>query len=126
MDVRAFYAAKALEQQQRHLKYQDAIYNLEPNVKESPGGLRDLSTRAVDRARGRTGPQLARARAQRPDDDRPRRARVSRQERFIGAMRVRLHYLLGRREDRLVFDAQDALARQLGLADTRRSARASS
>ncbi|HQU48795.1 MAG TPA: [protein-PII] uridylyltransferase, partial [Casimicrobiaceae bacterium] len=43
---------------------------------------------------------------------------VSRQERFIAAMRVRLHYLAGRREDRLVFDLQAALARQLGIADT--------
>ena len=44
---------------------------------------------------------------------------VSRQERLIGALRVRLHYLLGRREDRLVFDAQGALAAQFGLVDTR-------
>ena len=43
---------------------------------------------------------------------------MSRQERFIGALRVRLHYLAGRREDRLVFDQQSALARELGLVDT--------
>jgi [protein-PII] uridylyltransferase len=43
---------------------------------------------------------------------------VSRQERFIGALRVRLHYLAGRREDRLVFDQQNALAKELALADT--------
>jgi [protein-PII] uridylyltransferase len=118
LDVRAFYAAKALEQQQRHLKYQDAIYNLEPNVKESPGGLRDLQTVLwISRAAGlgRSWRELARNGLMTTGEARA----VSRQERLIGAMRVRLHYLLGRREDRLVFDAQGALAAQLGLVDTR-------
>ncbi|MFO1324266.1 MAG: [protein-PII] uridylyltransferase [Burkholderiales bacterium] len=116
MDVRTFHDAKALEQQQRHLKYQDAIYNLEPNVKESPGGLRDLSSVLwIARAAGlgRTWRELARNGLMTIAEARA----VSRQERFIGAMRVRLHYLLGRREDRLVFDAQAALAKQLELVD---------
>jgi [protein-PII] uridylyltransferase len=118
MDIRVFYDAKALEQQQRHLKYQDAIYNLEPNVKESPGGLRDLaSVLWIARAAGfgHTWRELARNDLMTIAEARA----VSRQERFIGAMRVRLHYLLGRREDRLVFDAQNALAQQLNLVDTR-------
>ena len=117
MDVRAFFAAKSLEQQQRHLKFQDAIYNLEPNVKESPGGLRDLSSVLwIARAAGlgRNWRELARNGLLTTAEARA----VSRQERVIGAMRVRLHYLMGRREDRLVFDVQGALAKQLGLADT--------
>ena len=117
LDVPAFFAAKALEQQQRHLKYQDATYNLEPNVKESPGGLRDLQTVLwIARASGlgRTWRELARHGLMTMTEARA----VSRQERFIGAMRVRLHYLTGRREDRLVFDQQAALAEQLALRDT--------
>jgi [protein-PII] uridylyltransferase len=42
LDPRAFFTAKLLEMRQRHAKYQDSPYSLEPNCKESPGGLRDL------------------------------------------------------------------------------------
>ena len=117
MDARHFYEAKVLEQQQRHLKYHDTAYNLEPNLKESPGGLRDLQTVLwIARAAGlgRSWRELAQAGLITMQEART----VSRQERFIGALRVRLHYLAGRREDRLVFDQQSALARELGLADT--------
>jgi len=117
LDVAAFYESKAFEQQQRHVKYHDAAYNLEPNVKESPGGLRDLQTVLwIARAAGlgRTWRELARSGLITMQEART----VSRQQRFIGALRVRLHYLANRREDRLVFDQQQALAREVGLADT--------
>jgi [protein-PII] uridylyltransferase len=117
MDVRGFYEAKALEQQQRHLKYHDAAYNLEPNVKESPGGLRDLQTVIwIARAAGlgSSWKELAKAGLITQEEARD----VTRQERFLSTIRMRLHYLAGRREDRLVFDQQTALAGQLGLADT--------
>ncbi|HYQ99801.1 MAG TPA: [protein-PII] uridylyltransferase [Casimicrobiaceae bacterium] len=117
MDPRHFYEAKSLEQQQRHLKYHDTAYNLEPNLKESPGGLRDLQTVLwIARAAGlgRSWRELAQAGLITMQEA----SVVSRQERLIGGLRVRLHYLAGRREDRLVFDLQSALARELGLADT--------
>jgi [protein-PII] uridylyltransferase len=117
MDVPSFYEAKMLEQQQRHLKYHDTAYNLEPNVKESPGGLRDLQTVLwIARAAGvgRGWRELAQAGLITMQEART----VSRQERLIGALRARLHYLSDRREDRLVFDLQNALAREMGFVDT--------
>jgi [protein-PII] uridylyltransferase len=117
LDARSFYDAKALEQQQRHLKYHDAAYNLEPNVKESPGGLRDLQTVIwIARAAklGRSWRELARNGLMTPAEAHA----VSRKERMIADLRIRLHYLSGRREDRLVFDLQPALARELALVDT--------
>ena len=117
MDVRAFYEAKVLEQQQRHLKYHDTAYNLEPNIKESPGGLRDLQAVTwIARAAGlgHSWGELAKAGLILTSEART----VAQHERFIGGLRVRMHYLAGRREDRLVFDQQNALARDIGLSDT--------
>jgi len=117
IDVRGFYEAKALEQQQRHLRHQDTAYNLEPNLKESPGGRRDLQTILwiVRAARlGHTWRELAAHGLMTPAEARD----LARHERLIDDLRIRLHYLAGRREDRLVFDVQSALARELGFADT--------
>ena len=117
LDVRGFYEAKTLEQQQRHLRYQDTAYNLEPNLKESPGGRRDLQTILwIARAAGlgRTWRNLAAHGLMTPAEARD----LARHERLIDDLRIRLHYLAGRREDRLVFDVQSALARELGFVDT--------
>ncbi|HWZ72957.1 MAG TPA: [protein-PII] uridylyltransferase [Casimicrobiaceae bacterium] len=117
IDVRAFFEAKALEQQQRHLRYQDTAYNLEPNVKESPGGLRDLQTIIwIARAAGlgHSWRSLATHGLMTVSEARE----VTRHERLIDDLRIRLHYLADRREDRLVFDVQTELAQQLGFRDT--------
>jgi [protein-PII] uridylyltransferase len=62
LDPKAFLRAKMLEMQQRHVKYEGTPYALEPNCKESPGGLRDLQVVIwVARAAGlgRTWTELA-------------------------------------------------------------------
>ena len=118
VDLRSFYEAKMLEQQQRHLRHQDTAYNLEPNLKESPGGIRDLQTILwIARAAG-LGHRWRELAAHGLMTSAEARETL-RHEHLLGELRIRLHYLTGRREDRLVFDVQTALARELGLADTR-------
>ena len=116
LDVRAFYDAKVLEQQQRHIRHHDLSSNLEPNVKESPGGLRDLQTVLwIARAAGigSRWSQLAAVGLLTRDETR----HIARRERVLQHLRIRLHYLAGRREDRLVFDLQNQLAATFGLKD---------
>jgi [protein-PII] uridylyltransferase len=114
IDPIAFLRAKLIEQQDRHSRHQQT--NLEPNLKESAGGLRDLNTILwISRAAGlgRTWLELARRSFITPDEA----AAIGRHERLLDMLRIRLHYLAGRREDRLLFDHQTALAKQLGFAE---------
>ena len=113
-DPAAFLQAKRLEQQQRHARYEET--NLEPNIKERAGGLRDLHTILwIARAGGigNTWRELARRGVITLQEARE----IQRHEAFLQMLRVRLHYLVGRREDRLLFDHQSALARQFKLCD---------
>lgn len=109
---RAFYLAKAEEQQHRHKRFVDTDFNLEPNLKESPGGLRDLQTVLwISRAcgLGSTWRELALAGLITITEARA----ITRHESLLQTLRIRLHYLAKRREDRLIFDYQTALAEQL-------------
>jgi [protein-PII] uridylyltransferase len=117
LDPVAFFKAKLLEQEQRHAKHQDSPYSLEPNLKEAPGGLRDLQTiQWIARASGmgRSWNDLVAHGLL----ERHEARQLARTEAAFQDMRIRLHYLAGRREDRVVFDFQGALAAQFGYADT--------
>jgi len=117
VDAPAFLKAKTLEQEQRHAKHQDAAYALEPNLKEAPGGLRDLQTiQWIARACGLgwRWRQLQRRGLLLPAEA----AQLARHEALLHDLRIRLHYLAGRREDRIVFDYQTALAEQSGFHGT--------
>jgi [protein-PII] uridylyltransferase len=113
-NVRDFFEAKFHEQKRRHERFQEAAYNLEPNIKESPGGLRDLQmvlwlARAA--GLGQSWKELADEGLITPREA----AAIGINERVLQDLRIRLHYLAGRREDRLVFDHQIEIARQLKL-----------
>ena len=117
LDPKAFCEAKLLEQQQRHVRFNDAAYSLEPNLKESPGGLRDLQVILwIARANGLG--DTWRNLVQHQIITAQEAARLTRHERALQALRIRLHYLVGRREDRLLFDHQTQLAQNLGFVET--------
>jgi len=113
MDPQAFWVAKTLEMRQRHTKFEDTPYALEPNCKESPGGLRDLQVilwiaRAANL--GNSWDELARKGLATPLEAR----QIKRNEGLLGLIRARLHLQAKRREDRLVFDLQTNVAESFG------------
>ena len=114
--VKQFFEAKVREQTERHLKANDTAYNLEPNVKTGPGGLRDIQTIAwvakrhfdADSLDGLvTHGFLTEAEL--------RRLKLA--QAFLWKVRFGLHILTGRREDRLLFDHQLRLAQSFGYED---------
>ena len=117
LDSARFFAEKLREQQIRHAKFHDTAYNLEPNIKESPGGLRDLHMIlwvAQSQSLGNDWNGLVHAGLL----SRSQAAQLKRHERLLQNLRIRLHLLAKRREDRLVFDFQNTLAEQMGYVTT--------
>lgn len=113
MDPRAFCIAKTLEMRQRHTKFENTPYALEPNCKESPGGLRDLQVILwVARAAGFG--QDWQALADNGLATRFEVQQIRRNESLLTRIRARLHVIAKRREDRLIFDMQTALATAFG------------
>ncbi|MFC5475203.1 [protein-PII] uridylyltransferase [Paraherbaspirillum soli] len=117
MDACAFFQEKILEMRQRHVKFEDTPYSLEPNCKESPGGLRDLQVIlwvAKAAGLGESWPKLAKHGLITAAEAR----QLARQERAFKDIRIRLHIHTNRREDRLVFDVQTPIAESLGFRTT--------
>jgi len=116
-DAQHFFDGKLAEQQARHARFDDSAYKLEPNLKDSPGGLRDLHTiHWLAQACGIQGSWSGIARAGLLTSAEARR--IAREEYSLAALRIHLHLLSGRREDRLACDYQTELAARLGLAAT--------
>jgi len=117
MNPQKFFQEKLLELRQRHVKYEDTPYSLEPNCKESPGGLRDLQV-ILWVARAANLGNSWRELAQRGLITDTEAHQLKRNERAFKDIRARLHIAAGRREDRLVFDIQTPIAESFGFKTT--------
>ncbi len=113
IDPQAFFAAKSQEMRHRHQKFDDTPYALEPNCKESPGGLRDLQTilwMTKAAGFGKRWDDLAKNGLATSFEVQ----QIKRNEALLSLIRARLHVIANRREDRLVFDLQTAVAATFG------------
>ncbi|MCO6057108.1 [protein-PII] uridylyltransferase [Pseudomonas sp. MOB-449] len=111
-----FFLAKRQEQKARHAKYNDTEYNLEPNVKGSPGGLRDIQT-ILWVARRQFGSLNLHGLVQRGFLAESECSMLASSQEFLWKVRYALHMLAGRAEDRLLFDHQRKIASLLGFED---------
>ena len=110
---REFFQAKLAEQHARHQRYGDTAYNLEPNIKESPGGLRDLATIGWV-AKRHFGVHTLRDLIPHGFLTESEHEELMACEAFLWRIRFGLHTLTGRHDDRLLFDHQRPLAERIG------------
>ncbi|MCG6862802.1 MAG: [protein-PII] uridylyltransferase [Chromatiaceae bacterium] len=109
----AFFEAKTKEQQARWHKFGDTAYNLEPNIKENPGGLRDIQMIGWVAKRHFDAETLHDLVTHNFLTEGEHLALVEGQS-LLWRIRFVLHRLTGRSEDRLLFDYQRALATEFG------------
>ncbi len=117
LDPKSFFIAKTLEMNQRHIKFQNTPYSLEPNCKESPGGLRDLQILLwLSKACGfgRSWDEMAKNGLATALEVKM----IKKNEMVLNLIRTRLHLVAKRREDRLIFDFQAQVAHELGLSSS--------
>lgn len=114
---RNFYQAKLREQQQRHQQYHSTSYNLEPNIKSSPGGLRDIQTISW----------IAKRHFQTQSDEAlveygyvtaAELIELRSHQDFLWRVRFALHLEAGKKEDRLLFDYQPGVAARMGYGES--------
>ena len=111
-----FFAEKLKEQRARHHRYEDTAYQLEPNVKGSPGGLRDIQMIGWV-AKRHFGVSTLDELVEHNFLTSGQLRKLHRGQEFLWRVRFGLHVLTGRREDRLLFDHQSRLASMLGYED---------
>ncbi|HSQ69325.1 MAG TPA: [protein-PII] uridylyltransferase [Steroidobacteraceae bacterium] len=113
---REFFEAKLAEQATRHHRYHDTAYNLEPNVKASPGGLRDIQTIGWV-AKRHFGAETFDELVEHGFLTRGELRKLRQAQDFLWRVRFALHMITARREDRLLFDYQIRIARMFGYED---------
>ena len=111
-----FYSAKLNEQEERHRKSEHTEYSLEPNVKTSPGGLRDIHT-VMWIARREFGAVTFADLVERKFLTQAESEILTRGRRLLWKIRYGLHLIAGRLDDRLLFEYQRQLAEILGYKD---------
>ncbi|PKO42139.1 MAG: [protein-PII] uridylyltransferase [Betaproteobacteria bacterium HGW-Betaproteobacteria-4] len=113
LDPLVFCEAKQIEQQERYLRFNETPYSLEPNCKDSPGGLRDFQVIfwiAKAAGFGSTWEELHKNGIITLEG----MIQARECQEYLSHLRIRLHFMLGRREDRLLFDYQSNLAAKYG------------
>lgn len=115
-----FFRAKWAEQSERHEQYTNAEYNLEPNIKSSPGGLRDIQTIGWITKRHFAADDVSMLVPRGVLTEREFK-QLSEGQDFLWRVRYGLHMLSDRPEDRLLFDHQRELAKIFGFADDEHS-----
>ncbi|RUO58543.1 [protein-PII] uridylyltransferase [Pseudidiomarina insulisalsae] len=116
-----FYQAKLNEQNERHQQYHSTAYNLEPNIKGSPGGLRDIQTIGWI-AKRHFHTQSDESLVQYNFISAAELLELREYQEFLWRIRFALHLEADKKEDRLLFDYQPAVAARLGYRETGKAA----
>ncbi|WP_455198510.1 [protein-PII] uridylyltransferase [Kaarinaea lacus] len=111
-----FFRGKREEQINRHRRFHHTAYNLEPNIKENPGGLRDLQVIGWV-AKRHFGAETLHELVEHGFLTENEYYDLVKAQNFLWKIRFALHILTNRREDRLLFDHQRTLAKQFGYHD---------